>query len=46
MINYTLNQIYSFEAVVRLKSFTKAGKELFITQPITRERGSGTRITI
>lgn len=33
MINYTLKQLYSFEAVVRLKSFTKAGKELFITQP-------------
>jgi DNA-binding transcriptional LysR family regulator len=33
MINYTLKQLYSFEAVVRLKSFTKAAKELFITQP-------------
>lgn len=33
MINYTLKQLYSFEAVVRLKSFTKASKELFITQP-------------
>lgn len=33
MINYTLKQLYSFEAVVRLKSFTKASKELYITQP-------------
>ncbi|MBL6985076.1 MAG: LysR family transcriptional regulator [Candidatus Thioglobus sp.] len=33
MINYTLKQLYSFEAVVRLKSFTKASKELFVTQP-------------
>jgi DNA-binding transcriptional LysR family regulator len=33
MINYTLKQLYSFESVVRLKSFTKASKELFITQP-------------
>ncbi len=33
MINYTLKQLYSFEAVVRNKSFTKASKELFITQP-------------
>lgn len=33
MINYTLKQIYSFEAVVRLGSFTKASKELNITQP-------------
>lgn len=33
MINYTLKQLYSFEAVVRLASFTKASKELFITQP-------------
>jgi DNA-binding transcriptional LysR family regulator len=33
MINYTLKQITSFESVVRLKSFTKASKELFITQP-------------
>ncbi len=33
MINYTLKQLYSFEAVVRLKSFTKASKELNITQP-------------
>ncbi|SMM98355.1 RuBisCO operon transcriptional regulator CbbR [uncultured Candidatus Thioglobus sp.] len=33
MINYTLKQLYSFEAVVRLKSFTKASKELHITQP-------------
>jgi DNA-binding transcriptional LysR family regulator len=33
MINYTLKQLYSFEAVIRLKSFTKASKELNITQP-------------
>lgn len=33
MINYTLKQLYNFEAVVRLKSFTKASKELNITQP-------------
>ena len=33
MINYTLKQLYSFEAVVRTKSFTKASKELFVTQP-------------
>ncbi len=33
MINYTLKQLYSFEAVVRLKSFTKASKELNVTQP-------------
>lgn len=33
MINYTIKQLYSFEAVVRLKSFTKASKELNITQP-------------
>ena len=33
MINYTLKQMYSFEAVVRLKSFTKASKQLNITQP-------------
>ena len=33
MINYTLKQLYSFEAVVRLTSFTKASKELNITQP-------------
>ncbi|MDC9726916.1 MAG: LysR family transcriptional regulator [Candidatus Thioglobus sp.] len=33
MINYTLKQVYSFEAVIRLKSFTKASKELFVTQP-------------
>lgn len=33
MINYTLKQLYSFEAVIRLKSFTKASKELHITQP-------------
>lgn len=33
MINYTLKQLYSFEAVIRLKSFTKASKELYVTQP-------------
>ena len=33
MIYYTLKQLYSFEAVVRSKSFTKAAKELNITQP-------------
>ena len=33
MINYTLKQLYSFEAVVRLKSFTKASVEINITQP-------------
>jgi len=33
MINYTLKQIYSFEAVVRLGGFTSASKELHITQP-------------
>lgn len=33
MINYTLKQLYSFEAVVRTKSFTRASKELFVTQP-------------
>ncbi len=33
MINYTLKQLYSFEAVVRLKSYTKASIELNITQP-------------
>ena len=33
MINYTLKQLYSFEAVIRTKSFTKASKELFVTQP-------------
>ncbi len=33
MINYTLKQLYSFEAVIRLESFTKASKELHITQP-------------
>ncbi len=33
MINYTLKQLYSFEAVIRLSSFTKASKELNITQP-------------
>lgn len=33
MINYTIKQLYSFEAVVRLGGFTKAAKELCITQP-------------
>ena len=33
MINYTLKQLYSFEAVVRLGGFTSASKELHITQP-------------
>lgn len=33
MVNWTIKQIYAFEAVVRLKSFTKAAKELHITQP-------------
>jgi len=33
MINYTLKQLYSFEAVVRLAGFTSASKELHITQP-------------
>ena len=33
MINYTLKQLYSFETVIRLGSFTKASKELNITQP-------------
>jgi DNA-binding transcriptional LysR family regulator len=33
MINYTLKQMYSYEAVIRLKSFTKASQELHITQP-------------
>ncbi len=33
MINYTIKQLYSFEAVVRLGGFTKAAKELYITQP-------------
>jgi DNA-binding transcriptional LysR family regulator len=33
MINYTLKQLYSFEAVIRLSSYTLAGKELNITQP-------------
>ncbi len=33
MINYTLKQLYSFESVIRLGSFTKASKELNITQP-------------
>jgi len=33
MVNYTLKQLYSFEAVVRLKSFPKAATELNITQP-------------
>ena len=33
MINYTTKQLYSFESVVRNQSFTKASKELFLTQP-------------
>ena len=33
MINYTLKQLYSFEAVVRLGGFTSASKEVHITQP-------------
>ncbi len=33
MVNYTTKQIYAFEAVIRLKSFTKASKELNLTQP-------------
>ena len=33
MINFTLKQLYSFEAVVRLGSFTNAAKELYVTQP-------------
>ena len=33
MINYTLKQLYSFEAVGRLGGFTSASKELHITQP-------------
>ena len=33
MIYYTLKQLYSFEAVVRLGGFTSASKELHITQP-------------
>ncbi len=33
MINYTLKQLYSFEAVIRLGGFTSASKELYITQP-------------
>jgi DNA-binding transcriptional LysR family regulator len=33
MIKYTFKQLTSFEAVIRLKSFTKASKELNITQP-------------
>jgi len=33
MINYTLKQLYSFEAVIRLGGFTSASKELHITQP-------------
>ncbi len=31
MINYTLKQLYSFEAVIRLGGFTSASKELHIT---------------
>ena len=33
MINYTLKQLYSFEAVIRLGGFTSASKELHVTQP-------------
>ncbi len=33
MVNYTTKQIYAFEAVIRLKSFTKASRELNLTQP-------------
>lgn len=33
MVNYTLKQLYSFEAVVRLGGFAKAAAELNITQP-------------
>lgn len=33
MVNYTLKQLYSFEAVIRLGSFSKAAKELNLTQP-------------
>lgn len=33
MINYTLKQLISYEAVIRLKSFTKASQQLNITQP-------------
>ncbi len=33
MINYTLKQLYSFEAGIRLGGFTSASKELHITQP-------------
>ena len=33
MINYTLKQLYSFEAVRRLGGFTSASKELHVTQP-------------
>ena len=33
MINYTIKQLYSFEAVIRLGGFTNASKELHITQP-------------
>ena len=33
MINYTIKQLYSFEAVIRLEGFTSASKELHITQP-------------
>ena len=33
MINYTIKQLYSFEAVIRLGGFTSASKELHITQP-------------
>ena len=33
MINYSLRQIYSFEATIRLQSFTKASRVLNLTQP-------------
>lgn len=33
MLNWSIKQLYAFEAVVRLSSFTKAGRELNITQP-------------
>jgi hypothetical protein len=44
MINYALKQLYSFEAVVRLKSFTKASKELYITQPANDISAGGSPI--
>lgn len=33
MINYTVKQLYSYEALIRLASFTRAANELNITQP-------------